>query len=124
MVEFNRKKTYKRFIYSPVTLLLLLIVFILLLKAVWGVYKKSEISSANLERAQVEFNKMESRQKELAQSVEYLKTDQGIDAEIRSKFRVVKEGESVAVIVDNEATSTSPLVATTTKSFWRNLFGF
>ena len=126
MVEFNRKKSYRKFIYSPLALFLLLLVFILLLKAVWGVYAKERRSAAYLDREQGEYNRVMDRKKELAQAVDYLKTDRGVEAEIRSKFRVVKEGESVAVIVGDEAPP--PALATTTPpTLWQKftgLFGF
>jgi hypothetical protein len=84
--------------------------------------------SANyLTREQLEFTKLKSREIELDKSVKYLKTDKGIEAEIRSKFRVVKEGESVAVIVDNNASSTTKTVDIKPPSFWSrfiDLLGF
>jgi hypothetical protein len=123
MVEFNRKKTYKKYIYSPLTLLVLFIFFLVLLKALWGVYAKERLSSRYLEREQLEYNRILDRKKELAQSLEFLKTEQGMEAEIRSKFRVVKDGESVAVIVSDEKTE-STTTPTTTPSFWKRLFGF
>jgi cell division protein FtsB len=119
MFELNKKKQYRKFIYSPVILLLLLFILFLVLKALWGVYAKEEISSDYLKSEQGELDKMVARQKELAQSVEFLKTDRGVEAEIRSKFRVIKEGESVAVILDNDATSTPKVATTTPPSIWK-----
>ncbi len=121
-MELNKKKTYRRFIYSPLFLLLLLSILLVLLKAVWGVYKKEEMSSNYLAREQLEFTKLKSREKELGKSVEYLKTEKGIEAEIRSKFRVVKEGESVAVIIDNDASNTAPISTTTSRSIWTRIY--
>ncbi len=121
MPEFYKKKAYKKYLYSPVTLLLLFIILLVLLKALWGVYKKEELSAEYLLRQQNEYNKLQARQKDLAQAVEYLKTDKGIEAEIRSKFRVVKEGESVAVIVDNDASTTKTILPAPKPGFWKSL---
>ena len=128
MSNFNKKKTYKRFIYSPVSLFLLLVVLLVFLKALWGVYQKEKISAEYLLKEQIDLDKITERQKSLAQSVEYMKTDKGIESEIRSKFHVVKEGELVAVIVDNDASNTSDVSTTTIpaslwQKFWE-LFGF
>jgi cell division protein FtsB len=123
MVEFNRKKTYKKYIYSPFALLSLLFVFLVLLKALWGVYAKERRSAAYLEREQGEYSRVMDRKKELAQAVDFLKTDQGVEAEIRSKFRVVKEGEEVAVIIGDEATTTSVQATTTPPGFFKRIFG-
>ncbi len=133
MFEFNRKKTYKKFIYSPLALLLLFLILLVFIRAVFDVYKKERVSDQYLKKEQEQLASMTSRQKELSQSVDYLKTDKGVEVELRSKFRVVREGESVAVIVDNDASSsrispikTAPIVTsivatTTQKNLWQRL---
>jgi cell division protein FtsB len=124
MGEFNRKKTYRRYIYSPFTLLVLFIALLVLLKAVWGVSAKEKLSSDYLLREQAEYNRVLDRKKELAQSVEFLKTDRGVESEIRSKFRVVKEGESVAVIVGDEPATTTDVATTTPPGFLKRFLSF
>ena len=121
MLEFAKKRNYKKYIYSPVTFFLLLVILLVLLKALLGVYQKEQISAGYLQREREKLEGLAGRQKSLAQSVEYMKTEKGVEAEIRSKFRVVKEGESVAVIVDNE-TKVIPVASTTQKvGFWKKL---
>lgn len=121
MYDFQQKKKIKKILYSPIVLLILAIIFVMLLRGVWGVYKKSQISYENLEREKNELNKLMAREKTLNSSIEYLKTEQGIEDEIRTKFRAVKDGEQVAVII-NEGTTTPVSVATSTPSFWYKLF--
>lgn len=121
MLEFQNKKKIRKVLYSFTTLILLSIVFIVLLKAVWSVYKKERISSGNLEKEKLESLKLKERDKGLTDSILYLNTEEGIENEIRTKFRAVKEGESVAVIVDEQATRT-PVTATSTNGFWYRLF--
>lgn len=120
----KKKKSYTKVIYSPFTLFLIFLVFLVLLRALWGVYKKEVISAQYLQKEQEQLTAILSRQRELAQSVDYLKTDKGVESEIRSKFRVVREGESVAVIVDNDATTTSQIQATTTQQqgWWSKMW--
>ncbi|MEK7464000.1 MAG: septum formation initiator family protein [Patescibacteria group bacterium] len=121
MLEFQKKKKLRKILYSPIVLLLLAIIFILLFRGVWGVYKKNRLSVQNLEQERNELERFALREKNLAASLDYLKTDQGIESEIRAKFRVVKEGEQVAVIIDGQATGTAQ-TATTTRGFWYRLF--
>lgn len=121
MLEFQKKKQLRKILYSPIVLLVFSIILVLLLKGVWGVYQKERLSAQNLEQEKGELEKLALREKNLAASLDYLKTDQGIESEIRTKFRVVKEGEKVAVILDNQASS-APVVATTTHGFWYRLF--
>jgi cell division protein FtsB len=121
MQEFQQKKKIRRILYSPVTLVVLAILLLILVKGVWGVYVKEKLSSDNLNQEKNELAKLEDREKSLAASFEYLKTDQGIENEIRTKFRAVKEGEKLSVIVD-EKTPTSSTTTTEKHGFWYNLF--
>lgn len=121
MYDFQQKKKIKKILYSPIVLLILAIIFVMLLRGVWGVYKKSQISYENLEREKNELNKLMAREKTLNSSIEYLKTEQGIEDEIRTKFRAVKDGEQVAVII-NEGTTTPVSISTSSPSFWYKLF--
>ncbi len=120
MQEFQQKKKLRKILYSPVTLILIAILFIFLLNSTWNVYGKDRLSRQNLEREKNELKKLILREENLASSLDYLKTDQGIENEIRSKFRVVKDDEKVAVIVDEQ----TPIVSTTTEKhgFWYDLF--
>lgn len=123
MFEFQKKKKIRKVIYSPLTLLFLIIVFFLALHGVWGVYKKEGLSSRNLEKEKMELEKIIIRERSLRASIDYLNTPQGIENEIRTKFRAVKEGERIAVIIDEGTGIIKTItVPTTTQSFWYKLF--
>lgn len=121
MKQFQQKKRIRKILYSPIVLLILGIIAVLLLRGSLGVYNKHKISEQNLERERFELQKLISREENLVSSLDYLKTDQGVENEIRSKFRAVKEGEKVAVIIDDKSPASS---STTTQEhgFWYNLF--
>lgn len=120
MVDFKKKKRIRRILYSPIVLTILTIVLAGILWGVFGIYKKAELSAQNLEKEKKDLARLVIRQKNLTQSLDYLKTDQGVEDEIRTKFRAVKDGEMVAIIIDNP--TTSPAVVATTTSFWSRLF--
>jgi cell division protein FtsB len=123
MHDFQKKKRIKKIIYSPVVIAILVLFLIILIRGVWGVYKKAYISTGNLEREKLELEKLSFRQKNLASSIDYLKTDQGIENEIRTKFRAVKEGEKVVIIVDDQTISTtSSEITTSTHGIWYKVF--
>ncbi|MDO8430518.1 MAG: hypothetical protein Q7S72_00815 [Candidatus Taylorbacteria bacterium] len=122
MLEFQKKKKIRRILYSPIVLIILSGLLIVLVSGVWGVYKKTQLSIENLEREKMEFEKLVIREKTLASSIDYLKTEQGIENEIRTKFRAVKEGEKVVVIIDNQASVTPTGVSTSTAGFWYKVF--
>jgi cell division protein FtsB len=121
MHEFQQKKKIRKILYSPVVLILLLIITIFVIKGAWNVYEKDKLSAQNLKREKNELSKLLEREKNLAASLNYLKTDQGVENEIRTKFRAIKEGEKIAVIIDEQ----TPVTSTTTAEehgFWYNLF--
>jgi cell division protein FtsB len=90
---------------SPFFLIVILIVFVVLARAAWGIHDKAVMSSTKLDQAQAEFAKLKSRESDLQNQVGRLSTDQGVEAEIRTKFKGVRVGESLAVIVSNDETA-------------------
>ncbi|MDB5259388.1 MAG: protein of unknown function with transrane region [Candidatus Taylorbacteria bacterium] len=121
MIDFRKKKTLRRFMYSPWTLAALAIVVFLMAKGALNVNAKRQTSGEALGRAQLELGKLSERQKNLGTAVAYLSTPQGVETEIRTKFRVAKEGESVAVILEDAVATTSPNNAASKRGFWYRL---
>lgn len=122
MLEFRRKNRIKKILYSPLILLIMGIIFILLIKGVYNVYIKDNISYMNLQKEISELEKIKIRQENLVASLDYLNTEDGIESEIRNKFRAVKDGEKVSVILDDADTSTVTPTSTIKKSFWYSIF--
>lgn len=60
------------------------------------------------------------REKELRKDIGLLETEEGVQNEIRGKFSVTREGEYVAIIVDDRrsSTSTDNLALPWYKKFW------
>ncbi|GMQ95106.1 MAG: hypothetical protein BMS9Abin13_216 [Patescibacteria group bacterium] len=103
MLEFQEKKKIRRLIYSNTTIVFLVLILIFSLHAVWKVYKKAIIPYANKSAASRTLTELKAREADLTERIEWLKTNQGIEMEIREKFGVVREGEEVVVIVDSSA---------------------
>lgn len=128
----NHRPAKRRFgiINSPVSVVGALILLVILARTTWNIRQKAILSDLKLSQAQTEYAKEQARQKSLQAQVSYLSTDQGIEAELRDKYRAVKEGESVAVIIDGQtdAVPATSTVGPTLKaeSWWRemlSLFG-
>jgi len=98
---------WKTIISSPISLIVLVIFFAVLAKATWNIRQKSLISSSRLNQARVELIKLEMRGGDLESKIGRMSTEQGIEAELRTKYRATKEGEMVAVIVDDESSENS-----------------
>jgi Tfp pilus assembly protein PilX len=120
MLDFRKKKAARKIMYSPWILLLLFVLTLFLVKAAWNVHTKERASSEALARSTAELAKLEAREASLTSAVAYLGTPAGVETEIRTKFRVAKEGELVAVILEDAPTTTS--TTTITKGgFWYRL---
>ncbi len=104
----GKQGTMRKLLSSPISLIIVLFAFVVLWKASSNIYEKVLISRTKLNQAQAEFSKLEFREKDLGSQVSRLSTEQGIDAEIRSKYKGVRPGEFVAVIIgDSQVASTS-----------------
>jgi len=120
MLEFQEKRKIKRFFYSRVVLVCLLILVLLLLKMVWSVYEKQALTKDNLAKTATSFERLQEREKMLSSSIDKLKTDNGIEQEIREKYGLVKPGEEVIVVVDGEDGTSSGSVSSEI-SFWQKV---
>ena len=123
MLEFQQKRKIRKIIYSPVSLILLAIIAVFFVRGAWNVYQKESSSQDYLNQAQDELSKVTTTQQGLSESVAELQTEQGVEADIRHKFRVVKPGEQIAVIVDDSASSTASTTAAAS-SIWQKVIGF
>ena len=101
MREFKRKRKIRQYLYSRLALCILLVLTLLMAKAAWSVYSKERDSRVSMSRAQMELAALEARHEQLSRSIERLKTEQGVEAEIREQFQVAKPGERMVVLVDD-----------------------
>jgi len=101
MLDFQQKRQMRKVFYSKITFWILLILVILLSKQVYDIYKKKQLSQEGLATISKEYNNLKNRENMLSSEIEKLKTENGIEAEIRGKFDVVKPGEQVVIIINN-----------------------
>lgn len=116
----QRQKT-RSWLYSKVTVAALAILLLLLIRPTWRIFMKSIESKNNLQQAESELADLESRKHELVRDVAYLNTDHGRDQEIRSKFGVAREGETMVVIVRNDI-EMGPVEPTSEPGFFRKIW--
>lgn len=116
MREFQARKRLKKYLYSKVTIAILVLFIVIAIRATWGVYGKEKESAANALEAQNQLIKLQDRQTVLTSSIDKLNTDEGVEEAIRSKYGVSKPDEKMIVIVNNGIATITPEQATTT--FW------
>ncbi len=105
MKEFQQRRMVRRLSHSKLVGVVALIILALMVKATYRIYHKYRASVS--ERALVEkrFKDIEERSVALTLTVERLRTDKGVEEEIREQFNMAKEGEEVAVITDDPGLS-------------------
>jgi uncharacterized protein YlxW (UPF0749 family) len=126
-MKYGKSGVWRKIISSPFTLVVVLIFFIFMLKVVWNIREKLAESNSRLRSTNVELTKLQAHQNNLSNKISYLSTEQGIEAELRTKYRAIREGESVAVIVDVDQASSSLSHASTSEqivsdlSWWKRM---
>jgi cell division protein FtsB len=106
--DFQNKKTQKNVLYSwPV----LVFLFIVLLFSMWGVFSfllKMGDTSKNRNIAEMRVLELQKSKDKLSNDIESLKTDKGLEENIRDKFGLAKEGEGLIVVVDEKNAEAAP----------------
>jgi cell division protein FtsB len=120
MLEFQEKRRLKNFLYSKITLVILLILIGVAVNAVWGIYQKQHMAKVNLAKTAAVYEGLQVREKMLSSEIERLKTEDGKEEEIREKYGLVKPGEEVIVIVDKDEATNSDQDSTDI-SFWQKV---
>jgi len=125
MLNFREKRKLKKILYSKFTILVLAIVLAFLANAVWEVYKKARVAYDSKNRVFEKRNELQERETALLSNIENLKTDRGIESEIREKFGVVRDGEEVVVIVDpsGDVTENGNKRAGVSVGLWQKFIG-
>ena len=99
--------------HNPFVTIIALTLLFFLARAAWNVHRSAASASVRLSQAKAEQSTLEAEQKDLSVKIDGLSTPSGLESELRTKYRAVKEGESVAVIVKNDqATSSSAVMST------------
>lgn len=105
MRELKEKRRIRKFLFSKVTIGVLLVIFSLLLSATWSVFGKYQETKGNKENAERSLIRLIEQATHLESEIVRLNTDRGIEEEIRNNFGFVKEDEQVIIIVHNDPLS-------------------
>ena len=123
MKEFQEKNKYKRRRRSRLILLLLFVLALFIIRGTFQAFAKERSSRVEADRVIAEHQRLEKRYMLIQEQNESLKNNSGVEAEIRSKFDVVKPGEGVIVIVDKELPVIEEDKRGVIKKFWDSVTG-
>lgn len=110
MKEYEHKKRWRKLVYSPVTLLVLLMFVFLMSKGVYGMYQKYHLAKESLDEENARLEQLESQHSKLQKDLRLLDTEDGEESVIRDRFRVVKPGEELVVVIEEDGEATATVV--------------
>lgn len=99
------------------------LVLLFLSKGAFSAYSKERDSRVEVERVFKEKEALDKRYQIMSEQSDILKSDIGIESEIRNKFDVVKSGEGVIVIVDKDMPIIEEDKRGVLKRFWDSVRG-
>ena len=97
-----------RLMWRRLVAVLLLCLVAVAVRGVWGVYQKSQESHVLKIEAQAKLDDLKKREFELRSDISNLRSDRGVEAELRERYDLAAEGEGVVVIVDPPAPPPEP----------------
>lgn len=100
MLDYRKKRQFRKTVYGVPVLLLLVCVLAFVGKGTWNLFSKYNDVRGKTIEVDAELVKLEAQKAEMQKRVGYLSTDFGKEEEIRNKFMVAKEGEGVIMVVD------------------------
>jgi len=109
MFDFHEKRKLRRIVYSWPLIAFVFFLALIVGKSAYGRFLVEREMAARLVEHTQELSALEERAQGLHEKVLHLQDERGIEEELRSRFDVVKKGEQVAVIVDDEVSTGSPV---------------
>jgi len=103
MKDFKtRKPTQRPFHYSWFFLVILIIIFAFLVRSAYSSFSKKRDTTLEKEKYETRLHNLEEKKINLENKIEHLKTDRGLEEELRKRFNISKEGEQIIKIIENQ----------------------
>ena len=108
MAGYNQRRDPMRLMWRRLVAAALVVLVLLAARGVWGVYQKSQDSHVLKTEAQAKLDDLQAREQELRTDISNLKSDRGVEAELRERYNLAAAGESVIIIVDPPTAAPEP----------------
>jgi len=119
MLPFQERKKFRKILYSKASILVLLVVLVLVSRGAWQVHEKAIIARAERDESARVLSGLEERNRALEASLVRLKSNQGIEDEVRQKYAVARPGEEIVIVVDESDKKGKNRDEAPQKSFWQ-----
>ena len=127
MREYQHKHMVRTLLYSRVTLVILFLLIVLLLRSIMELNDK-RIEVAKLrDDSIIERAELQKKVDKAAKDTDFITTERGFEGYVRTTYPVVKKGEGVIVIYDDNKVPVSPVRENVTffervSIWWNNIF--
>jgi len=101
MREFQERKKFRKIFLSKPAFALLLCLIVLLAFPIYRMYEKSRQAVLKNGAVENEIADLEQRKKDLEAKVDRLRSEAGVEKELRARFQIEKPGEKYVVILEN-----------------------
>ena len=102
MRDFQEKKRFKHIVQSWPVLIFLSILLLFFATGVFRFMVKMRETTKNREIAEMKVFELQQAKEKLSKDIENLKTEKGLEENIREKFGLAKEGEDLIIVVDSK----------------------
>ncbi len=102
MRGMRQRNQFRKIFFSRPVFILFFVVAVMLVMPAFNAYKKSKHAVLRNNILKDEVSEMQKRKNELEANISQLRTDLGVEKEIRKKFPVKKPGEEFIVIINTE----------------------
>jgi cell division protein FtsB len=102
MKNFQEKNKFRQIVQSKVALMFLTALILFFAYNVFNLVNKMKDTIKNRKIAENKIEELQKQKTELLENIDKLKTDKGVEENIRDKFGLAKEGEGMIVVVDEK----------------------
>jgi hypothetical protein len=127
MREYQQKHIIRTLAYSKVTIVILFILIVLLLRSIMELNGKRIDAGKLRDESVVERDKLQQKVDKAQKETDAISTPRGFEAYVRTTYPVVKQGEGVIVVYDDNKNLVSPVREKMTfwekmSIWWKNYF--
>lgn len=97
----------------------LLIIVLVLLRGVWRLWLSNRLAEDRREESAGHMDDLVKRKIFLENKIADLKTDRGLEEELRTNFSVIRPGEKVINLLEEQTVTSTSASATNTKRWWQ-----
>ncbi len=124
MLDFHQKRKVQSVMYSKPFLVLLCVPVAFFTYVAWKAYSTAQETSGRRVELVAELGRLEERKAHLEEDIANLDDPRGVEAALRKRYEVGKEGEELIVLVEEPAPTAPQTVISEEKNWWDTVKGW